>query len=245
MNTAGTGALSSIGYLMMLAAAIASAALVLGQLGPRLRAPRPGALALFALVAVPSLIELGWHGIYSALSRQPSLIRAHHQYWRLLTSALVQDGGVAGTIFNLVVLFLIATLAVCVWGAGRTIGLFAVGAIGFNLMATYAFASSGGGNSGATFFLATSLVGLAVVRLRSARALAAAAVVVVVGIALIATNDAHGVPILCGLVIGVALAMVSPPREPARTGAGAARAQWRSSYGRASQTKYSKVSVRY
>jgi hypothetical protein len=245
MNTAGTGALSSIGYLMMLAAAIASAALVLGQLGPRLRAPRPGALALFALVAVPSLIELGWHGIYSALSRQPSLIRAHHQYWRLLTSALVQDGGVAGTIFNLVVLFLIATLAVCVWGAGRTIGLFAVGAIGFNLMATYAFASSGGGNSGATFFLATSLVGLAVARLRSARALAAAAVVVVVGIALIATNDAHGVPILCGLVIGVALAMVSPPREPARTGAGAARAQWRPSYGRASQTKYSKVSVRY
>jgi hypothetical protein len=61
-------------------------------------------------------------------------------------------------------------------------------------------------------------VGLAVARQRSARALAAAAVVVAVGAALIAANDAHGVPILCGLVIGAALAMVSPPREPARTG---------------------------
>jgi hypothetical protein len=214
MNTSGTGALSSVGYLVMLAAAIASAALLLGGVAPRLRAPRPAALALFALVAVPSLIELGWYGIYTALSRQPGLIRAHHQYWRLLTGALVQDGGVAGTIFNLAVLFLIATLAVCAWGPGRTIGLLAVGAIGFNLMATYAFASPGGGNSGATFFLATSLVGLAVTRHYSARALAAAAVVAAVGAVLIAANDAHGVPVLCGLVIGAALAMVSPPREP-------------------------------
>ncbi len=213
MNTSGTGALSSVGYVVMLAAALASAALVLGDLAPRLRAPRPAALALFALVAVPSLIELGWYGIYTALSRQPGQIKAHHQYWRLLTGALVQDGGVEGTIFNLVVLFLVATLAVYLWGPGLTIGLFAVGAIGFNLLATYAFASPGGGNSGATFFLATSLVGLAVARRRSARALIAAAVVAVVGAVLIATNDAHGIPILAGLVIGAVLAALSPPRE--------------------------------
>jgi hypothetical protein len=210
MNTSGTGTLSSVAYVIMLAAAIASAALLLGDLRPRLRRPRPAALVLLAVVAVPSLIEFGWHGIYTELSRQPDLISSQHQYWRLLTGALVQDGGTEGTIFNLVVLFLTATLAVGAWGPGRTIGLFTVGAVGFNLLATYAFASPGGGNSGATFFLAASLAGLAVVRLRSARALAAAAVTAVVGAVLIITNDAHGVPVLCGLAVGAALALVSP-----------------------------------
>jgi hypothetical protein len=210
MNTSGTGAFSSIGYVVMLATAIACAALLLGDLRLRLRAPRPAALVLVAVVAVPSLIEFGWHGIYTALSRQPDQIRVHHQWWRLLTGAIVQDGGVEGTIFNLVVLFLIATLAVYVWGPGWAIGLFGFGAIGFNLLATYAFASPGGGNSGATFFLATTMVGLALVRLRSTRTLAAAAVIVLDGAVLIATNDAHGIPILAGLVVGAGLALAGP-----------------------------------
>jgi hypothetical protein len=124
----------------------------------------------------------------------------------------VQDGGVEGTIFNLVVLFIIATLAVYLWGPERAIGLFLFGVIGFNLITTYAFPSPGGGNSGATFFLATTLVGLAVVRLRPARTLVAAAVIVIDGAMLIATNDAHGIPILAGLAAGAGLAAVRSPR---------------------------------
>lgn len=212
MNTSGSGAFSSIGYIVMLATAIGCAGLLLGDVRTRLRAPGPAALALTAVVAVPSLAELGWHGIYTALSRQPGQIRVHHQWWRLLTSAIVQDGGVEGTIFNLVVLFVIATLAVYLWGPGRAIGLFLFGVIGFNLIATYAFASPGGGNSGATFFLATTLVGLAVVRLRPARTLVAAAVIVIDGAALIATSDAHGIPILAGLAVGAWLAAARSPR---------------------------------
>jgi len=150
MNTSGTGTVFTIGYWVVLAMTIACAAQLLGNLGPRLRAPRPAALALFAVVAVPSLIELGWHGIYTALYRAPDQIKVHHEYWRLVTGSIVQDGGLEGTIFNLVILFVIATLAVYAWGPGRTIGLFAIGVIGFNLTATYAFASPGGGNSAAT-----------------------------------------------------------------------------------------------
>jgi hypothetical protein len=226
MNTSGTGTVFTIGYWVVLAMTIVCAAWLLGDLRPRLRAPRPAALALVAVVAVPSLIELGWHGIYTALYRAPDQIKEHHEYWRVLTGSIVQDGGLEGTIFNLLVLFVIATLAVCAWGAARAIGLFVVGVIGFNLIASYAFAAPGGGNSAATIFLAASMVGLAAVRLRVVPALAAAVVVAVAGAVLIAVNDAHGIPILGGLVIGAALALVSPGRTaspgmtaaPARAG---------------------------
>jgi membrane associated rhomboid family serine protease len=212
MNTSGTGTVFTIGYWVVLALTIMCAAQLLGQLGPRLRAPRPAALALLAVVAVPSLIELGWHGIYTALYRAPDQIKDHHEYWRLLTGSIVQDGGLEGTIFNLLVLFVIGTLAVYAWGPGRTIGLFVVGVIGFNLAATYAFASPGGGNSAATIFLATTMVALAAVRQRTVPALAAATVVVVAGAVLLAVNDAHGIPILAGLAIGAALALVGQDR---------------------------------
>jgi hypothetical protein len=65
----------------------------------------------------------------------------------------------------------------------------------------------------ATFFLAITMVGLALVRLRAGRALAAAAVVVVDGAVLIATSDAHGMPILAGLVTGAGLAMAGRARH--------------------------------
>lgn len=216
MNTSGTGTVFTIGYWVVLAITLACAGLLLGDLRLRLRAPHPAALALVAVVAVPSLIELGWHGIYTALYRAPDQIKDDHQYWRLLTGSIVQDGGVEGTIFNLVVLFVIATLAVYAWGPVRAIGLFLVGVIGFNLTATFAFASPGGGNSAATIFLATTLVGLALVRLRAVQALAAAVVVAAAGAVLIAVNDAHGIPILAGLVIGAGLALASPARDMGR-----------------------------
>ena len=219
MNTSGTGTVFTIGYWVVLATTLACTGLLLGDLRLRLRAPRPAAVALVAVVAVPSLIELGWHGIYTALYRAPDQIKDHHQYWRLLTGSIVQDGGVVGTIFNLVVLFVIATLAVYAWGPVRAIGLFLVGVIGFNLTATFAFASPGGGNSAATIFLATSMVALAAVRLRAGPALAAAAVVVVAGAVLLAVNDAHGIPILGGLVIGAGLALASPARDMGRPAA--------------------------
>jgi hypothetical protein len=235
MNTSGTGTVFTIGYWVVLALTIMCAAQLLGNLGPRLRAPRPAALALLAVVAVPSLIELGWHGIYTALYRAPDQIKDHHEYWRLLTGSIVQDGGLEGTIFNLLVLFVIGTLAVYAWGPGRAIGLFVIGVIGFNLTATYAFASPGGGNSAATIFLATTMVALAAVRQRAVPALAAvrqravpalaaAAVVAAAGAVLLAVNDAHGIPVLAGLAIGALLALVSHPDKAAQASGPAQRA---------------------
>src|ERR1700760_2963586 len=109
MNTSGTGTVFTIGYWVVLAMTITCAVQLLGDLGPRFRAPRPAALALLAVVAVPSLIELGWHGIYTALYRAPDQIKDHHEYWRLLTGSVVPDGGLGGTTLKPVGPFLVGT----------------------------------------------------------------------------------------------------------------------------------------
>ncbi len=109
-----------------------------------------------------------------------------------------------GTVFTIGYWVVLATTIAC-----------AAGVIGFNLTATYAFASPGGGNSAATIFLATTMAGLAAVRLRVMPVLAAAAVIVVAGAVLLADNDAHGIPILAGLVTGTGLTLVSPARDAA------------------------------
>ena len=71
-------------------------------------------------------------------------------------------------------------------------------------------------NSGATFFLATSLVGLLLVRHRSARVWVTGVVVVLDGLQLLLLHDAHGVPILAGVVAGAAGAFPRHAPDAAR-----------------------------
>jgi hypothetical protein len=210
MSTSGGGTLNACGYIVILVCCLGAGTLVLGDLGPWLRRPRPVATALWLIVAVPSVVELAWHPIYEALARRPHEIR-DGQVWRLLTSVTVQDGGLGGTIFNLVMLALIVTVAAHLWGPARTVALLVIGALLFNVLATFAYPSPGGGNSGATFFLATSITGLVLAGRRSWQAVVAAIVTLGAGVLLLGLLDAHSIPILAGLTAGVALALIAPP----------------------------------
>ena len=169
MSTSGTGALNAFGYVVVVWVVLWATRATLGDVRDRLRTPGATAVALWLCVAVPSLIGLADHAVYHALARQPNAILHHGELWRLLTGAVVQDGGIAGTAFNLVVLALIATAAIMAWAPARTVVLFVIGDLGFNALATFAFQSPGGGNSGATFFLATSIAGLLLLTHRSRR----------------------------------------------------------------------------
>jgi hypothetical protein len=146
MNTGQAGALTSLLYVAVLIACLPPAYQRVGGLGPLLRRPQPGAVALWLLVAVPSLVELGWPRVYDVLSRQPTLI-GHGQLWRLITSVVVQDGGVIGTAYNLVTLGLTVPAAVALWRAGPALGLFLTGALVFNVPAAFVWHAAGGGNS--------------------------------------------------------------------------------------------------
>lgn len=203
MSTSGTGTANAVLYAIMLVCAIQAGSLVLRKhLGQLLRHPPVPAVALWLAVAIPSVLQVPFPGLLHWLARDPELISGHGQWWRLFTSVLVQDGGIAGTIFNLVALAVIAVLAVQAWGGTRALLIFAVAAVAFNLAATFAWPSAGAGNSGATFALATSVTVLAVMVRPGREAALLAALTAGCGIALLALQDAHGEAVLGGLVIG-------------------------------------------
>jgi hypothetical protein len=83
--------------------------------------------------------------------------------------------------------------------------IFVAGAVGFNALATFPFRAAGAGNSGATFFPATSVAGLLVTHRRELVVYVATAVAAAGGAALIAAHDAHGIAILAGRATGAFL----------------------------------------
>lgn len=223
MSTSGGGTLNAVLYVIVLACAVrAGAALLGGDIARMLRRPPVAAVVLWLIVAVPSLLQIPFPGLLHALERDPDQIRQHGQWWRLFTSVVVQDGGVAGTVWNLVILAVVAVVAIRAWGSVRGLAIFAVGVVGFNLATTFAWPTVGAGNSAATFTLAASVTGLALVKVRDRIALLLSAVTAACGIILLVLLDAHGSAMLGGLVIGALVGAISPP--PGSASASAARA---------------------
>jgi membrane associated rhomboid family serine protease len=228
MSTSGGGTVNAVLYVIVLACAVrAGAALLGGDIVRALRRPPVAAVALWLVVAIPSLLQIPFPGLLRTLERDPDQIRQHGQWWRLFTSAVVQDGGVAGTVWNLVILAVVGVVAIRVWGSVRGLIIFAVGVVGFNLATTFVWPSAGAGNSAATFVLAASVAGLAVVQTRGRVTVLLAAVTAACAIVLLVLLDAHGVAMLAGLLIGVLAGAVSPPgiasAPAARAGRVAAR----------------------
>ncbi|MGU3437498.1 rhomboid family intramembrane serine protease [Actinomycetes bacterium M1A6_2h] len=210
MTTSGGGSANALAYVIVVVALFRGVAAVTDA-GALVRRPHRSALVLWAMVAVPSIAQIVLPAIYDVLSRQPDLVRDGHQWWRLVTSAYVQDGGLFGTVTNLVVLYIVAALALPLWGGVSAGLLFVFATIAFDLPAVYVFPSAGGGNSGATFFLATSVLALLVVCRRTPVVMVASAVAVVAASFLIAIGDAHGLAFLGGFVVGLVVALLARP----------------------------------
>jgi hypothetical protein len=224
MSSSGGGTVNAVLYVIVLACAVrAGAVLVGGDIARVLRHPPVAAVVLWLIVAIPSLLQFAFPGLLRALERDPDQIRQHGQWWRLFTSAVVQDGGVAGTVFNLVILAIVAVVAIRAWGSLRGLIIFAVGVVGFDLATTFAWPSVGAGNSAATFTLAASVTGLAVVKVRERAVVVLGALTAGCGLFLLALRDAHGSAMVGRLVIGVLVGAISPPRITSASAARAAR----------------------
>jgi hypothetical protein len=110
---------------------------------------------VFVVTAVTSVLGLAVPGVLAALQRTPEGL--HGDWWRTLTSLLVQDGGVLGTVSNLAFLLLLGILAERLVGPGWWL-LSYLGAGLAGELAGYAWQPRGAGNSVANCGLAGLLV---------------------------------------------------------------------------------------
>jgi hypothetical protein len=215
VDTSGESLLSIVGHLVVLALFVNAG---VRMLPPTRRFPWP-ALVFTVVIGVPSLLQFAVPQLTDALARDPHATVTFGQWWRILTALVVQDGGPVAAIFNLVVVALALTLGTWIWGPWWATGLYLVPSIVLNLLAV-AWGASGGGSSFANDGLIFSVfaLGLLVGSRDAARPSTAStiairacsAVAVLVAVVLVVANDAHGVAMLLGLVLGAAATPFAP-----------------------------------
>ncbi|MCX5386963.1 rhomboid family intramembrane serine protease [Streptomyces sp. NBC_00083] len=176
------------------------------------REPPWVAIGLWLIVAIPSLLQFAFPVIYDVLHRDSDQIIDHGQWWRVYTSFMVQDGGVGGTAFNLFILALFGFAAERVWGTRMLLAFVPALMLVFSVDTFLVHGPPGGGNSGLTFRLATSIVGLALLTRPCRRHYLMAAAIVVDGAVLLLLGDGHGEPMITGMVAGLIAALVQRRR---------------------------------
>jgi membrane associated rhomboid family serine protease len=115
--------------------------------------------AVTVVTAITSVTGLLWPGFLAAIERTPAGV--HGESWRWVTSLLGQDGGLFGTIGNLVFLVALGIAAEQVVSRWTWLGLYLVGGL-VGQGAGYLWQPVGAGNSVAVCGLAGALVWLVV-----------------------------------------------------------------------------------
>ncbi|WLQ42680.1 hypothetical protein P8A22_23730 [Streptomyces laculatispora] len=175
------------------------------------------AVGLTAVALAGVITQLCWSGAMDALDSDP----ARSGWWRTVTAAFMQNGGLLGRAWNIATLAVIAALANWFWGAPLTLGLFLAGI----LLPEYIDALFGenghgtdprnfAGSSGATYFLAATLSAALLLRtLRTGRrhdreslkeTVLAAAVPALGLVIWFAQSNGHGLVSVYGFALGSA-----------------------------------------
>lgn len=172
-------------------------------------------IVVFALTAALSIAQLAYSPVFYALHRDPEALAAG-QWWRVVTWMFVQDGWLAGTVFNLFILAVVGTAFELIFGTVRWLVTYFI----FGLIAQipgFFWNPYGAGNSVPVAVLFGVLVDLLIVAPRwfgisLPMALRVWALIVPV-LALVDTilMDNHGIAVLLGMLIG--LLMMWPLRR--------------------------------
>jgi membrane associated rhomboid family serine protease len=201
-------ALSALYVFVLASAAIAGAngAASLSSRTSRPRAPL-ATICLFAAVATPSLLQLVYPVILRTLERDAARI-AGGEWWRLVTPLFVQDGGASGTVFNLISLLVVGTVAERIWSRWQTAALFLASGLAGEI-AGLAWKPVGAGNSVGNFGLAAAVAIACLSRHAPPRARLIAAASLAGSVALLCLQNLHGAASLGGAALALAFTMTS------------------------------------
>jgi hypothetical protein len=213
------GALNAISFYSAFVAAVlqlraASTQAREGTASPtaRERWPRTTAWLAFA-IAVPTIGQVFAPDVLSALRRDAAAI-ASGEWWRLATALFVQDGGLGGSLSNLVGLVLVGWVAETLWGGRLLLAIFFAGGLCAEVVALW-WQPIGAGNSIANVSVAASLAVWCLVHRRTTAVVVPASVAIASWAALLALRDIHAAAAVFGGLIGAGLSW----REAHRTSA--------------------------
>jgi membrane associated rhomboid family serine protease len=154
-------------------------------------------------IAIPTTLQFFFPTLLQLFERDYERFLAG-DWWRLVTSLFVQDGGIGGSIFNLVSLILLGVVAEKLWGSRRWLVIFFTGGVLSQLIA-FAWQPVGAGNSVANFSLAGSVAVLCLA-LKSSRVVRIAAILALgAGWTLLFLRDIHGPAMIFGAFIALFL----------------------------------------
>jgi len=198
-------------YLIGLYSAFVSGSLLLRDQAPadpgKVRFPR-ATLLLLMIIGIPSILQFFFPRLLPLLQRDYQRF-VSGEWWRLFTSLVVQDGGVGGTISNLVGLALIGSVAERLWGSKSMLMIFLIGGILTQFVALL-WQPTGAGNSVGSFSLAAG-VAITALKFRPARSrLIAAILALAADGVLLALQDIHGAAALVGTITVLFLVRTTP-----------------------------------
>jgi membrane associated rhomboid family serine protease len=160
-------------------------------------------LLLTVAIGIPTSLQFVFPSLLTLFRRDAGAFLAG-DWWRVLTPLLVQDGGVSGSVFNLISLILVGSVAERLWGSARWLTIFFLGGILSEFIAL-AWQPVGAGNSLANFSLAGSISMLCLTGNPPRLERTAACLSLGAGLWLLVLHDHHGAAVASGSLIAIAL----------------------------------------
>lgn len=167
-------------------------------------------LTVFTLIAIATFFQFRFPWMLDLLRRDSAMVELG-EWWRIATALFVQDGGLAGSIFNLAALLFVGSIAEALWGSKRWLLIFFGGALLSELIAL-TWQPIGAGNSIGNFALAGSAAVWCIGKSRIILARILALICLLCALPLILGHDIHGAALSIGAIIGAILSR--NPRQP-------------------------------
>lgn len=175
-----------------------------------LRFPRM-TLFLFLMIAIPTTLQFFFPGLLPLFQRDTTRFM-NGEWWRVITPLFFQDGGISGTIFNLMSLALIGFVVEQYWDGRKMLVFFFVGGLVGELIG-FVWQPTGAGNSVANFSLAASVAVICLLRRPPRPVQVAALLALSADILLVLLRDIHGPAALTGALLTLILSRLSKRRE--------------------------------